>query len=61
MTDLVRVCPNCHDERPVDELFCDGRYDGSLCGYALADVDIVPRRGASQSIQPLASHLYFQP
>jgi primosomal replication protein N'' len=47
MTELVRYCPNCDTERPAHELFCSGMMDGRRCGYALADLDVVPR-GASQ-------------
>lgn len=37
---MMRLCPNCHTERPVVELFCEGEIDGNPCNWDLADLPV---------------------
>lgn len=39
---MIRFCPNCHTERPVTEIFCEGTFNGQTCGWDLSAVDITP-------------------
>ncbi|RYB04477.1 DUF4011 domain-containing protein [Lichenibacterium ramalinae] len=43
---LVRVCPSCGDERPVDEFVCGNELGGVPCHWPLADEEIT-EAGAS--------------
>ena len=36
----IRVCPNCHSERPVHEVECENVTDGGPCGWPLFDEPI---------------------
>ena len=35
---MIRFCPNCHTERPLSELFCEGAVDGHRCDWNLLEV-----------------------
>lgn len=35
---MIRFCPNCRSERPIDEMFCEGELDGKLCDWPLSGV-----------------------
>ncbi len=39
---MMRFCPNCATERPLDEMFCEGEVDGRLCDWPLSSVAIRP-------------------
>ena len=39
---MMRLCPNCDSERPVDEMFCEGDLGGAACGWSLSAVQIRP-------------------
>ncbi len=38
---LIRHCPNCGSERPITELLCENNFNGSVCSWPLADVEIL--------------------
>nr|WP_314265482.1 AAA domain-containing protein [uncultured Moellerella sp.] len=33
---MMRFCPNCHTERPLIEIFCEGQIDNHLCSWDLS-------------------------
>lgn len=35
---LVRLCPQCRGERPIEELVCEGEWNGAVCGWSLTDI-----------------------
>ncbi|ALK32316.1 AAA domain-containing protein [Burkholderia plantarii] len=37
---MMRFCPNCRTERPVNEWFCGGTVDGAACGWDLSSLPI---------------------
>ena len=37
---MMRFCPNCATERPVEEIFCEGEVNGRLCNWPLSDVPL---------------------
>jgi len=39
---MIRFCPNCESERPLDELFCEGTVEGRSCGWDLSGVPVRP-------------------
>jgi primosomal replication protein N'' len=39
---VIRFCPNCQTERPVEEVLCEGELDGSPCGWDLSALPIRP-------------------
>lgn len=39
---MIRFCPNCHTERQVGELFCEGTVDGAPCDWPLSSLPIRP-------------------
>src|SRR5688572_6307287 len=39
---MMRFCPNCETERPVDELFCSELLNGKVCDWPLSGQPIRP-------------------
>lgn len=39
---MIRFCPNCHTERSIEEMFCEGQVDGHACDWPLSGVPIRP-------------------
>jgi len=39
---MMRFCPNCHTERPPEEMFCEGEVDGRRCDWPLSSIPIRP-------------------
>lgn len=39
---MIHYCPNCHTERPLSELFCEGEVAGTRCNWTLSDEPIRP-------------------
>lgn len=39
---MIRFCPNCQTERPVDEIFCEGEVDGQPCGWDVSALTMRP-------------------
>ena len=37
---MMRLCPNCHTERPPEEMFCEGVVDDRLCDWPLSSIPI---------------------
>jgi primosomal replication protein N'' len=37
---MIRFCPSCQTERPLEELFCEGTVDGRPCDFPLSDEPI---------------------
>lgn len=37
---MIRFCPNCQTERPIDELFCEGELTGKLCDWPMSSVPL---------------------
>lgn len=37
---MIRFCPNCQTERPVDEILCEGLHDGQPCGWDLSGLPL---------------------
>lgn len=35
---MIRYCPNCHTERGVDEMFCEGTFEDKPCDWPLSGV-----------------------
>lgn len=51
---MMRFCPNCATERPLDEIFCGGTVNGRTCGWDLSEVPIKEKgwRPAPAPIMP---------
>ncbi|MGO3126925.1 MAG: AAA domain-containing protein [Luteimonas sp.] len=39
---MIRFCPNCESERPLQEIFCEGRLQDRECGWDLSSEPIHP-------------------
>jgi primosomal replication protein N'' len=39
---MIRFCPNCETERPLEEVLCDGEVDGAPCGWPLSGIALRP-------------------
>lgn len=39
---MIRFCPNCETERPIDEMLCGGDIAGTLCGWELSTLPLHP-------------------
>lgn len=39
---MIRFCPNCETERPLDEFFCEGELAGQPCGWDLSGLPMRP-------------------
>lgn len=56
---MIRFCPNCQTERPIDEMFCEGALDGKLCDWPMSGVPLrqagwrPPEVAASTASTPL--------
>jgi len=35
---LIKLCPNCNTERPVNEIYCQGLISEATCNWSLSDV-----------------------
>lgn len=40
MAAMIRLCPNCHTERELTELYCEGEIDGQQCSWDLTSTQI---------------------
>ncbi|AXB75512.1 AAA domain-containing protein [Novosphingobium sp. P6W] len=40
---MMRFCPNCHTERLVDEIVCEGEVDNLECGWDLISLPVRPQ------------------
>jgi len=47
---MIRFCPNCHTERALAEMFCEGHVDAHACGWDLAGEPIHPDGWRPQSV-----------
>lgn len=37
---MIRFCPNCQTERPLDEMFCEGEHNGKPCDWDLSTLPL---------------------
>ena len=51
---MIRRCPNCGEERPVDEIFCGGEVEGRHCDWNLSALPIVAAGSAPAVAAPSA-------
>lgn len=47
---MIRFCPNCLTERPLDEFFCGGTVDGTPCEHDLSVEPVRPRGSRPKAI-----------
>ncbi len=40
MAVMIRLCPSCHTERPIEELYCQGLVDKVPCNWDLSSVSV---------------------
>ncbi|ETI64278.1 histidine kinase [Sphingobium sp. C100] len=55
---MIRFCPSCRTERPIEEMFCEGDRDGALCDWPLSSLPLRqpgwrPAEVASPTSSPL--------
>ena len=46
---MMRYCPNCETERPVNELFCEGEFGEAICSWPLSSLPIRPNGWRSET------------
>ena len=37
---MIRFCPNCRTERPIEEMLCEGDVEGAFCGWELSSLPL---------------------
>lgn len=51
---MMRFCPNCETERPIDEVFCDGELEGDPCQWDLTRERMRPA-GWRPNVEPVVA------
>src|SRR5262245_20473085 len=52
VAELVKRCPQCKQERPSDEEFCEGEFNGAPCGWSLSGEKIEVAGAATSEPTP---------
>ncbi len=50
MSEYARLCPRCRTRRTLNEIFCEGTFDGRRCNWSL--LEVLPTTAGPQAVAP---------